>query len=94
MSMQEQHFHAFRTVVARRVHFVFVGDQLMMADNMLPPVLDLNSTLVGGESSSEHIKAPQATNSSNLSDVVNLFGQMPTPMTCTQVWPDFLYLSV
>jgi hypothetical protein len=57
----------------------------MPADGVLPPVLNLNCTPVGGESSSEHRKAPRATDAANLPHAVNMFSQMPTPKMGEQV---------
>jgi hypothetical protein len=50
----------------------------MPMDGVLPPVINLNRTPVGGESSSEHNKAPPSSDVANLLAGVNLFDEMPT----------------
>jgi hypothetical protein len=58
----------------------------MPADGV--PILNLNRTTVGGESSSKHSKAPRATDPANVPHAVNMFSQMPTPKMGEHVQTD------
>jgi hypothetical protein len=50
----------------------------MLADGVVPPVVDLNRTPVGGESSSKHRRVPRARDAADLPAGVNLVDKMPT----------------
>jgi hypothetical protein len=58
------------------------------------PVVDLNHTLVAGDTSSGHSKTPRAHAAEDLPDAVDLFGQMPTQPMFDEVPPGLLLWSI
>jgi hypothetical protein len=61
--------------------------QFMAGGGAFQPVIDLNRTLVAGDTSPGHSKAPRACSMEDLPDATDLFGQMPTQPMGDEVLP-------